>query len=127
MLPPLWFPMVDVRDVARSHLFLLEHAEASGRFLVCNGHFWLMQLADVLRGEFPDRPIPSRTLPVWLFKIVGRFDKRMDRSLLYENTVEGLHVDTGKIEGLGFKYEYDIPRAAIDHARSLVEHGLLAK
>jgi hypothetical protein len=70
-------------------LSLLFLSKASGRYLTSNGHHWLMDLANFARKKFPDYPIPSRTLPVWLFKIVGRFDSRMDKSLLHDNTVEG--------------------------------------
>ncbi len=127
LLPPLWFPMVDVRDCAAAHVLAVEDGRATGRYLTCNGHHWIMELADFARTRFPERPIPKRTLPVWLFKIVGRFDKRMDKGLLHENTVQGLSVDASHICSLGFAYQYDIKTSAIDHCQSLVDHGLLDK
>jgi nucleoside-diphosphate-sugar epimerase len=127
LLPPLWFPMVDVRDVAAAHVLAVDNDKAQGRYLTCNGHHWLIELAQMARERFPERPIPKHTLPVWLFKIVGRFDSRLDKGLLQENTVEGLHVDASKISSLGFKYQYDIKTSLQDHCQSLVDHGLVDK
>jgi nucleoside-diphosphate-sugar epimerase len=69
LLPPLWFPMVDVRDCATAHVLALENENATGRYITCNGHNWLMDLANFARERFPTCPIPKRSLPVWLFKV----------------------------------------------------------
>lgn len=88
LLPPLWFPMVDVRDVAKAHILALEHPAANGRYLVCNGHQWLMDLANWIRQVYPTFPVPKYSMPVWAFKVVGLFDKRIDKGVLKENTQE---------------------------------------
>ena len=125
-LPPLFFPMIDVRDCADAHVVCFEHPKAEGRYLTCNGHHWLMDLANFARETFPKYPIPSRTLYVWFFKFVGQFDKRMDKGLLQENTKECLHVDASKIcKELGFEYKYSIKQATIDHCQSLIDHKLV--
>lgn len=158
LLPPLWFPMVDVRDVARVHVECILHKRKkkggkkmeeeekdeetettdkgmryldgiSGRYLVCNGHNWLMDLANYAREVYGDQyPIPRRTLPVWLFKLVGRFDSRLDAGVLQENTQEGLHVDASKVcKVLNFNYQYDTRQSMLDHCESLIQHQLVGK
>ena len=125
-VPPMWFPMVDVRDVAAAHVACLENPAARGRYLTCNGHGWLMDLANYAREKYPELPIPTRQLYVFMFKFFGLFDKRLDAGILKENTVEGLHVDASKIEReLGFKYQYDMRQSMLDHSKSLLDAGLV--
>ena len=125
-VPPMWFPMVDVRDVARAHIEAMTNSKAQGRYLTSNGHAWLMDLANYAREEYPELPIPTKTLPVFMFKFFGLFDKRLDAGILKENTVEGLHVDGSKIEKeLGFEYQYDTRQSMLDHSKSLLDFGLV--
>lgn len=77
-LPRLSFGIVDVRDVADLHVRAMTHPEASGeRFLAISGDFMsLAWMADVLRARLGERgrKIPTRQLPDWLIRLVGRFD-----------------------------------------------------
>ncbi len=77
-LPRLSFGVVDVRDVADLHLRAMSSPEAAGeRFLAIAGDFMTMRdMALVLRSRLGDdaRRVPTRQLPDWLVRLVGRFD-----------------------------------------------------
>jgi nucleoside-diphosphate-sugar epimerase len=77
-LPRLTFGIVDVRDVADLHLLAMERDEAAGqRFLAISGEFLtLREIALALRDGLGERgrKVPTRELPDWLVRLVGRFD-----------------------------------------------------
>lgn len=76
--PRLSFGLVDVRDVADLHLRAMTHPAAKGqRFLAIAGSFVSMpEIAQVLKARLGDaaKRVPTRTLPNWLVRLVGRFD-----------------------------------------------------
>ncbi len=76
--PRLWFGAVDARDVADLHLRAMREPAAAGeRFLAVAGDFLsVREIALALRqgmGRAAAR-VPTRTLPDWLVRLVGRFD-----------------------------------------------------
>ncbi|MFN8192928.1 MAG: aldehyde reductase [Nocardioidaceae bacterium] len=77
-LPRLSFGIVDVRDVADLHVRAMTHPEAAGeRFLAISGDFMsLKDMAMALHTGLGDRArrVPTRELPDWLVRLVGRFD-----------------------------------------------------
>ena len=54
--------MVDVRDVARSHVLALENDAAEGRYLVCNETKTMGEVCDILKSNFPSKTIPTRDM-----------------------------------------------------------------
>lgn len=77
-VPRTSFGIVDVRDVADLHLRVMTDPAASGqRFLAISGHFVsMLELARILHDGLGDqgRKVPTRELPDWLVRLVGRFD-----------------------------------------------------
>ena len=78
-LPNIAFGVVDVRDVADLHLKAMTDPAARGqRFLAIAGDLVTMQEAAILLktklGFVADR-VPTRTIPDWILKVVGLFDK----------------------------------------------------
>lgn len=90
-LPRLSFGLVDVRDVVDLHLLAMEREEAAGqRFLAIAGDFlWFREMAAALREGLGERGrrVPTRELPDWVVRLVGRFDGGV-RLLLPELGVE---------------------------------------
>ncbi|PQA85403.1 NAD-dependent epimerase/dehydratase family protein [Hyphococcus luteus] len=79
-IPPVSFPIVDVRDAAALHVAALETPEAGGRRLIASADtLSLKGVADILREAFPDRAkkIPSKTLPSWLVRALALFDRNL--------------------------------------------------
>ncbi|MEZ5096516.1 MAG: aldehyde reductase [Nocardioides sp.] len=77
-LPKLTMGVVDVRDVADLHVRAMTRPEAAGeRFLAVAGHFLtLREVAEILRARLGEqgRKVPTRELPDWVVRLVGRFD-----------------------------------------------------
>jgi dihydroflavonol-4-reductase len=79
-IPPVSFPVVDVRDVAALHVKALETPEASGRRLIAAGETKsLLEIGNILREAFPDRArkIPSRLMPPWLVRMLALVDRNV--------------------------------------------------
>ena len=65
-LPDLSFPIVDVRDVAATHIAAMEKSEAAGnRHILTNRTIHITEFAKILRDEFQPQgyTIPSEELP----------------------------------------------------------------
>ena len=76
-LPNFGFGVVDVRDVADMHVRCLTLPDIANERFICSGPFLMMaEVAAILRtGLGPQgRKVPTRKLPDWLMRIVGRFD-----------------------------------------------------
>ncbi len=75
-IPKIGFEMVDVRSVAEAHIKALENPDMSGkRYLCANGYMELKDIAGILRKEYPNYKIPSKTLPDFLVRLFSHFDK----------------------------------------------------
>jgi dihydroflavonol-4-reductase len=77
-VPNVRMGLVDVRDVAELHVLALANPKAAGeRFLAVAEHFVSMaEVGRMLKEELGDRArkVPTRVLPDWLVRLVGRFD-----------------------------------------------------
>lgn len=124
-LPHIWFPIVDVRDVARAHVLAMETPEAAGeRFLLSAGPAMeLPEIAGVLRAELGDDAVkvPRRTLPNFVVRLAGLFNPEM-RSVAAELGYARRASNDSARRVLAWE-----PRpsreAVIAAARSLVERG----
>ena len=73
-VPRLYLPIVDVRDVAIAHVAALRAPGAAGkRFILFGEECSYAELAEQIRAA--GYKVPTRVLPNWLVRIVGRFDK----------------------------------------------------
>lgn len=77
-LPNLYFPIVDVRDVAAAHLEAMVGAEAAGeRFLLSNGPALSMSdIAETIRENVPEvaTRIPTRRVPNLMVRLGALFN-----------------------------------------------------
>lgn len=74
LLPKLGFEIVDVRDVACLHRLALENDATIGqRLIAANGLRTFKAVAQCLKKQFPDYPIPTHTMPNWLTRIASLF------------------------------------------------------
>ena len=74
-LPRLYFPVVDVRDVAAAHLLAMTDERAAGeRFILSAHEAWYGELAAILRAG--GHRVPTHTLPDWVIRVVGRLHAR---------------------------------------------------
>jgi len=132
---PLYFNIVDIRDVARAHVHLLEHKQAHGRYIVSvNQHLstrsWLDISNDILEAEdLNSLPVATFVVPAWIFSFAVWL--KVD-DLLTEYQVKAAYFgyqcgyDGTKItRELGFEYKYTDMKATIqDGARSMLRWGV---
>ncbi len=74
--PRIYFGVVDVRDVAGLHLLAMIHPAAKNeRFLALSGNFVsFVEIAQILKANLgPAAKAPTRELPDWFVRIMGRF------------------------------------------------------
>lgn len=132
---PMQFNVVDIRDVARAHLHVLEHPSASGRYLVANrpalASLSFPEIAGKLRsiggGSFAAFPIPRYEAPMWLARLLALVDSRVDPFML-ESSARGRHpgyVADRIVAELGFAYRFlDTDATLLDTAQSMVDQGI---
>ncbi|MCS7475656.1 SDR family oxidoreductase [Umezawaea endophytica] len=77
--PNLWFPIVDVRDVATAHVLAMTAPGAAGqRFLLSSGPVMAMkEIGAALRAHLGDaaKRVPSRSVPDVVVRIASLFSK----------------------------------------------------
>ncbi|MCE7997847.1 MAG: aldehyde reductase [Rhodobiaceae bacterium] len=75
--PKLGYQIVDVRDVAATHVAAMETPEAAGERFVAGSDFqWFQDIATTLREEYPDyaKKVPRRSLPSFLIPLLAIFN-----------------------------------------------------
>ncbi|KAJ4838821.1 hypothetical protein Tsubulata_049169 [Turnera subulata] len=82
------FSMVHTDDVARAHIFLLEHPDAKGRYICSSDRTTIEELSKFLSAKYPEFPIPT----VESLKDVKRH--------------KGAGVTSKKLIDSGFQYKY---------------------
>ncbi|WP_417626461.1 NAD-dependent epimerase/dehydratase family protein [Pararhodobacter aggregans] len=75
MMPPLGFPVVDVRDIAEMHLRALERPDTAGhRYLGSGGSLTMAEMGRIAKAAYPDRKIPTREAPAFVMRLMAFFD-----------------------------------------------------
>jgi dihydroflavonol-4-reductase len=124
--PRLYFPYVDVRDIAKMHRIALETSDPSGgRYLGVAGVASFKQMMIPIKAQLGEKAkkVPVRELPDFLIKLIGLFDP----------AARGIVPDLGKVmkvdnsrtrKALGMDFR-PVEEAAPAMARSLLENGLV--
>lgn len=80
MLPDIYLPVCDVRDVALAHVRALKLPEAaSHRHIITSNveSVSLKQIAKILDKEFREYDVPTKVAPDFIVKFFSLFDKRL--------------------------------------------------
>ena len=122
--PKLFMAAVDVRDVAALQVAAMTDPAFFGqRCIAAEGVYSMPEIGAMLKPAFPDRRVPTATLPNWVVRIAALFDRDIATNLHEIGTPKRL--DTGRAPlRLGRKL-IDTPSAVIATGKSLVEHGLV--
>jgi dihydroflavonol-4-reductase len=122
-VPPIAFPIVDVRDVARVHVEALVRALGGRRLLTAGETLTFRQMALTLREGRPElaRRVPTRELPRALVRLVALFDARL-RVLLPDLGVVP-QVDPGPMTALTGVTLRSARECLLDTVDSLAESG----
>lgn len=124
-VPDLWFGVVDVRDVAESHVLALTADNPTKRY-VCSGHAAsLRDMAKTLRAACPEAKVPSMKLPSVFMYLTALFDPRLTFGFLKQNLGRAPKLQTKRIEAdLGITWR-PLDTTIKDTGRSIVDGGFL--
>lgn len=123
--PRIGFALVDVRDLATAHRLALEVPDAAGqRYVLAGEHVWMREIAAVLDEHFGRQGyrIPTRQLPDWVVRLVGRFDPSVRAVLPVLGREERVSASKAERE-LGWSMR-STEQTILDTADSLIDHGL---
>ena len=63
---------VDVRDVAKAHLFAANNNNAEGRHIICNKSLSLLEFSNVIESQFPKKyKLPKSNAPKFMLYLIG--------------------------------------------------------
>lgn len=125
-VPPVHYPVVDVRDLVAVQVAAMALPAAGGRRLLAAGETLSMPaMAHALRAAFPERArkIPTRVLPAWLVRLLGRFDRQLASLRADLDCVpqaDSAYVTT--LTGVIFRPAHE---ALLATARSLIEYSVV--
>ncbi|MEM7243667.1 MAG: NAD-dependent epimerase/dehydratase family protein [Pseudomonadota bacterium] len=124
MVPRLGFPVVDVRDVAMMHVRALQREESIGnRYIAAERFMWMVDVANVLKSEYPDRKIATRVAPDWVMRIFSFFDKSIATILpMLGHEIPPDNSSAAEVLGIEF---IDARQAIKTSASSLIRDGNL--
>lgn len=123
-VPAISMAIVDVRDVAALHLAAMTDPTAGGqRCVAAVDTVSMAQLGQMLKPAFPNRRIPTRTLPDWLMRLVGLFDRDVGDNLTELGKPKRFNTHRAPTR-LG-RPLIGAGEAAIATGKSLVEHRLV--
>lgn len=126
-LPRLSGAIVDVRDIADLHLRAMTGPKAAGQRYIGAGEVLSMsQIAGILKSEAAElsAKVPTKTLPDWLVRIFGLFDKEVGGLMFELGKVR--HLNSAKaMRELGWKSR-PAAETLIATARSLQAVGALS-
>ncbi|SIR92627.1 NAD-dependent epimerase/dehydratase family protein [Williamsia sterculiae] len=121
--PALEMGVVDVRDVARTHIAAAFTPTARGRYIATSGTVSLLDMGKILRSAFGKRrSFPNRELPKALVKIGGPATG-MTRKFVDRNVGWPLRFDNSRTrEELGV--EFIAPETTVvDHFQQMIDDG----
>eukprot|EP01089_Gocevia_fonbrunei_P011115 TRINITY_DN2420_c0_g3_i1.p1 TRINITY_DN2420_c0_g3~~TRINITY_DN2420_c0_g3_i1.p1 ORF type:complete len:560 (-),score=96.80 TRINITY_DN2420_c0_g3_i1:254-1933(-) len=144
LVPKFLFQYVDVRDVTRAALFLLENENEDGsrdnqteigketeereRYIVVGDKpthlLWLSDIARFMKlGPFKQYPIKLASMPAIAMKMVPLIDPRVGKELIDGHTRLHPGYSNDKLKSKGFEYKYTIATTIKDTATWLIENG----
>ncbi|MEJ2723790.1 MAG: NAD-dependent epimerase/dehydratase family protein [Deltaproteobacteria bacterium] len=126
-VPELWNGIVDVRDVAASHIKAGYTPGASGRHILVSGETKILDLANILRKHFGDNyPFPRKQVPKILFWLLAPM-RGFTRKYASRNAGIPIRFDNSySKKDLSMSY-IPIDKTVKDHFQQILDDGLLGK
>lgn len=128
LLPRLNFDIVDVRDVAASHLAAMTVPEAGTNRHIISGHCaWMYELAAILDDEFKAQgySIPTSNAPYPLLWLFSKFDKTVQ--LIMPSVGNVTEFDNHRMKNILGVVPRSMKTTVIDMAYSMIENGSVKK
>ncbi len=122
----IYFPVVDVRDVAEAHVKAMTDPEAGGRrYAMGERTLSFLEFADVIREGMPEFAprLPKRTVPDWMVRLFAFVDKDIRGNVGELGVLR--RTDSSEVVRLLGHPLIPASEAVLATARSLVEHGVV--
>jgi nucleoside-diphosphate-sugar epimerase len=103
-VPELYMAYVDVRDVAKAHIYCLEN-KAEGRHILSERVINVLSFANIIREQYGDAyKLPTSNLSKWIISLIGGLFG-LSRKFVKNNVGIPIQLDASKsIEKLEMKY-----------------------
>lgn len=121
--------VVDVRDVAQAHVVAGYCASAAkGRFVLCGHDTDFYEMAQVMKEEHPEYPLPSKCIPKLVVELVGPLmGQGFTRKYIQNNVNIPIKFDNTKSkEVLGIEYK-SLSETMNDMFQQMIEEGAFEK
>jgi nucleoside-diphosphate-sugar epimerase len=117
---------VDVRDVAKAHILAGFTPNASGRH-ICSAHEKnFLDLANVIRADYPEFPLPTKFVPKWLFSLIAPM-VGFTRKYVKLNVGFDIRLDNSYIKkDMGMEF-LPFEQTINDHFHQLLTDGIIKK
>ncbi|KKC35883.1 hypothetical protein WH87_15040 [Devosia epidermidihirudinis] len=123
-LPRIPITAVDIRDVAAAHVAAMTSPEAGGqRFPMGEEVIQLRDAAQILRQNFPKRPVPQLNIPDWVVRLYALFDSDVRSSITELGTPK--HLDSSAAIALLGHPLIALEASLLATAESLIAQGLV--
>ncbi len=123
-VPKIGMALVDVRSVADLHIKAMEIPEAAGhRFIAANQFYWIKETAAVLKKAYPDRRIPSREIPDFVFRFLSTFEPKL-KAIAMDLKAKRAYRHQKAKDMLGWEPLSD-EQSILDTAESLIRLGVV--
>jgi len=117
---------VDVRDVAKAHILAGFSPQASGRHICTSADKSFLALADVIRSDYPEFPLPKKFVPKWLFSLIAPLIG-FSRKYVKLNVGIDIRMDNSYIKkDLGMEF-LPFEQTISDHFKQLLADGIIKK
>jgi nucleoside-diphosphate-sugar epimerase len=125
-IPDLVFPVIDVRDVAATHLAAMTTPSAAGQRYICAlDAVPLREIALILARHYGPLGyrIPTRRLPKFLLRIAALFDH--DLRLVVSEIGQPFLIDSSKIRRAFDLSPRDVKEMTLSMADSMIRYGVV--
>jgi nucleoside-diphosphate-sugar epimerase len=111
--------VVDVRDVAKAHVLAAFSPFSGSRFIAAPQHTTFVEMAVIVKKNFPGLPVSTRNIPTWLFLLVGPFlgypARFIKRNIGYDIWFDNSHIQ----EKLGMTFR-PLEETLVDQVQQLI-------
>lgn len=123
--PNLGFGLVDVRDVVNALADGVEAGGKTGRYILYAENMWMQEIAQTIAKAFPERKVPTRTIPNFVMYFAAFFDKRLTWAFLKRNLGSQSKIDNSRVQAeLGIELR-DIRSSIRDTCQSFIDKGFV--
>jgi nucleoside-diphosphate-sugar epimerase len=117
---------VDVRDVAKAHILAGFSPPASGRHICVSAQKTFLDMANVIKANFPNYPLPTGFVPKWLFWLIAPL-AGFTRKYVKLNVGIDLKFDTSYIrKDLGIEF-IPFEKTITDHFEQILKDGIVKR